>query len=357
MTPLERLRIIKSGGKPDRIRCCPIIGNTAARVIGVRVAELRSDGEMLARATVAAYRRFGYDSVRVFTDLFVQPEAMGSKVRVPLDETAYLEAPAISRPEEVDRLEPHDPYRDGVLPFMLDAAKRTLDELGEETPVTCAVEGPFTLAALLVGPENLSRWMMRRPEAAHRALEKTYEASRRLAEAVLDIGAVPSLTDAMSSSTVISARHFREFSLPYLKRLIDFITGRGPGVTLHICGKTSAIWEDMVSAGPSCISIDNMADLAEAKLKVGSRVCLMGNVPPAEVFLQGTPADVRQSSRASAAKAWDNPAGFVLASGCSLPTETPFANIDAMMDAAREIGWPTDGFPYDATDKEPEAVA
>ncbi|MDR1520554.1 MAG: uroporphyrinogen decarboxylase family protein [Planctomycetota bacterium] len=358
MTPLERLRTIKSGGEPDRIRCFPVIGNTAARVIGVRVSELRSDGEMLSRANIAAYRRFGYDTVRIFTDLFVQPEAMGSKVRVPLDETAHLEAPAITRPEDVAKLKPHDPHRDGVLPFLLDAVKRTLDELGHEVPVTCAIEGPFTLASLVVGVDYLLRWILRRPDMAHRVLETTCESSCRLAEALLDIGVVPSITDAMNSTDVISPRHSREFSMPYLKRVIGTITGRGKGgVTLHICGQTSAIWEDMVDAGSSCISIDSMADLAEAKAKVGTRVCLMGNVPPAEVFLQGTPADVRRSSRVCAAKAWDNPAGFVLASGCSLPTETPFANIDAMMDAAREIGWPTDGFPYDATDKEPEAVA
>jgi len=29
-----------------------------------------------------------------------------------------------------------------------------------------------------------------------------------------------------------------------------------------------------------------------------------------------------------------------VASGCSLPTDTPFSNIHAMMDAVREIGYP-----------------
>jgi uroporphyrinogen decarboxylase len=33
---------------------------------------------------------------------------------------------------------------------------------------------------------------------------------------------------------------------------------------------------------------------------------------------------------------------MIVASGCSLPVETPFANIDAMLDAVREIGWPVD---------------
>ena len=38
-----------------------------------------------------------------------------------------------------------------------------------------------------------------------------------------------------------------------------------------------------------------------------------------------------------------------MASGCSLPVETPFSNIDAMLDAVREIAWPVDG---DALERE-----
>jgi uroporphyrinogen decarboxylase len=342
LTPLERLTAIREGRSIDRLRCIPVLSNTTARVIGAKVSELRSDGKRLAEASIAAYRRFGYDVVRVFTDLYIQPEAMGSTVRVPEDETAHLDAPAIHTAAEIDRLRPHDPRKDGHLPQLLEALWRTQEALGHEVPVSCAVMGPFTLAALLVGAEELSRWTVRNPQAAHRLLEVAFESSRLLTETILDGGGSPSLTDAMSSTTVISPRHFREFSFPYLKRLADFIIERGKPVSLHICGRTAPIWKDMADTGATCLSIDNMANLADAKVAVGDRVCLMGNVPPSEVLLQGTPADVRRAVRIGVAQAWDNPKGYIIASGCSLPTETPFANIDAMMDAAREIGWPVD---------------
>ena len=106
---------------------------------------------------------------------------------------------------------------------------------------------------------------------------------------MLDLGCTPSLTDAMSSCSVISPRAFREFSLPYLERLIDHIHSRGKRVTLHICGDTRQIWEAMVESGADCLSLDNDVDLAEAKAKIGARVRLMGNVRPSEVMLQGSP--------------------------------------------------------------------
>jgi uroporphyrinogen decarboxylase len=94
----------------------------------------------------------------------------------------------------------------------------------------------------------------------------------------------------------------------------------------------------MADAGANCISIDNEASLLEAKAKVGNRVRLMGNVRPSEVMLNGATEDVKNAVAECIKQAADSPKGLVVASGCSLPTETPFANIHAMMDAVRAKG-------------------
>jgi uroporphyrinogen decarboxylase len=174
----------------------------------------------------------------------------------------------------------------------------------------------------------------------HRLCEVAYQSARVYAGAILDTGCTPSLTDAMCSTTVISPKQFKEFGQPYLQRLVADIHGRGRAVTLHICGKTAPIWEAMADTGADCLSIDNAADLTAAQAKVGHRVRLMGNVSPSEIMLQGTPAQVRAAVRTCICKAHGNPKGLIVASGCSLPVETPFANIDAMLDAVREVGWP-----------------
>jgi len=95
MTPIERFAAYGRGEALDRLPCVPIVGNTAARVVGARVSGFRGNGRLIADAQVAAYRRFGYDVIRIFTDLYTQAEAMGARVHYPDDETAYLAAPAI----------------------------------------------------------------------------------------------------------------------------------------------------------------------------------------------------------------------------------------------------------------------
>lgn len=340
MTAAERFAAYGKGRPIDRLPCVPIIGNTAARVIGVKVSDFRGNGPLIAKAQIAAYKRFRYDIIRIFTDLYVQAEAMGATIRYPVDETAYLDAPAITDPDQIGGLEPADPYRDGNLPQHLQAMKIAVDAVGKEVSVTGAVTGPFTSAAFLIGTEQLIRLLGKNPEAVHALCKVSLATALAYAKAIIDAGCTPSLTDPISSSSLVSPRHFREFAFPYLKPLIDYIHARGKTVTLHICGKTSGIWQSMCDAGADCLSIDNDASLTEAKAKVGQRVRLMGNIKPSEVMLQGTPADVRTAVYECVAQAYDNPGGYIVASGCSLPTETPFANIDAMLDTVREIGYP-----------------
>ena len=158
--------------------------------------------------------------------------------------------------------------------------------MGSEVSVTGAVTGPFTNASFLIGAEQLVRLTLKNPPAVHRLCALSLETALRYSQAIIDADCAPSLTDAMSSCTVISPKQFQEFSLPYLKQLIDYIHSRGRAVTLHICGKTSKIWELMVAAGADCISIDNDADLLKAKQMIGDRVRLMGNVRPSEVMLR-----------------------------------------------------------------------
>ena len=340
MTPLQRFQALAAGLPLDRLPCVPIIGNTAARVIGARTSAIRSSGKLLSQAQVAAYRRFRHDVVRVFTDLYVQAEAMGAKVRVPDDETAHLSEPAITSPGDVKKLSPADPLKDGCLPAHREAVARVVDDIGGEVPVTAAVTGPFTNASFLVGADTLARLVLKDPAVVHELCAVSLATALRWSDAILDAGASPSITDPMLSSTVVSPRQFKEFGLGPLKQLVAHIHARGRAVTLHICGKTRPVWSLMVETGADCLSIDNETSLTEAKAAVGGQVRLMGNVPPVSVLFEGDGDAVRNSVRACVDAAADSPKGLVVASGCSLPTETPFANIDAMMRAVEEIGWP-----------------
>lgn len=340
MTPLERMSAYNKGQAVDRLPCIPSVGNGAARVIGAKISQFRNNGALIAKAQVESYKLFRYDVIRIFTDLYTQAEAMGAKLDYPIDETAHMESPVLSDISQIGELRVPDPYKDGQLPEFLKAMRIALEEVGKEVGVIGSITCPFTTASFLISPEQLTKLMLKDPETVHKLCEFALEANIKWAEAILDTGCGVTLSDPFASSTIISPKHFREFAFPYLKRLIAYINGRGKPATLHICGTTNGIWEDMVETGAACLSLDNIIDLEAAKKQVGAKVRLSGNVDPSNVMLRGSVADVRRAVINCVEKTHDSPRGYIVSSGCSLPTEVPFANIHAMMDTVREIGFP-----------------
>jgi len=342
MTPMERAVAMARGEMLDRLPCNPNVANGVARIYGCRISEFNTSARTIAKAQIAAYRRFGYDGVRIFTDLFPWAEAMGAKVLYPLDNTADLAEPAIRDVSEIDSLQPADPYKDGRLPIHIEAMKYLVDEVGQEVPCAGGLVGPFTNAFFLLGVEKMSKLFFKNPEAVHQACRVSLETCTRYAQAIIDAGLTPTISEPMSSCTVVSPKHFREFAAPYLQQLVAYINEKNKPVTMHICGKTNKIWEDIVDMGIAGFSIDNVEDLRKCKEQIGDRVKVLGHVDPASIMYDGTPETVREAVIQCVQQAWDSPKGYVIMSGCSLPVDTPLENIQAMMDATREIGYPVD---------------
>lgn len=340
MTPAERAAALLKGLEVDRLPCNPNVANGVARIHGCKISQFNTDAKVLAQAQVAAYRRFGYDSIRIFTDLFPWAEAMGATVKYPDDDTADLDKPAISDVSQIDTLRPADPYKDGRLPVQLDAMKYLLDEVKGEIGCSCGVVGAFTNAFFLMGVNKTLSMLRKDPESVHRLCRISLETVKAYAAAAMDIGLTPTISEPMSSCTVISPKAFREFSLPYLKELVDFIKSRGKGVVIHVCGQTNKIWEDLAGLGIAGLSIDNVASIADCKRLVGHKTKILGNVDPGSIMYSGTPMDVRLKTLECIRDGYDNPKGYVVMSGCSLPVETPLVNIQTMMDTVREVGYP-----------------
>lgn len=340
MTPAERGAAIANGKTVDRLQCNPNIANGVARVLGCKISEFNKNAKVIAQAQMASYERFGSDSLRIFTDLFTWAEAMGATVKFPDDDTADLLKPAISKIEDIDRLCPANPYKDGRLPVHLDAMKY-LKEMSKDV-ITCSagIVGPFTNAFFLIGVNEALRMIHKNPEAIHKLCKVSLETCKLYVQAILDIGLNPTISEPMSSCTVVSPKVFREFSLPYLKELVDYVQERKSNVVIHICGQTNKIWKDVADLGVAGWSIDNVASLTECKNTIGNQTKIMGNVDPGGIIYSGTQNDVRIKTLEGILEAYDSPKGYVVMSGCSLPVETPFENIDAMMNVVREVGYP-----------------
>lgn len=336
-TSLERVGCYLQGKKPERVACFPILANHAARVLGIPIGTYNRDAAALAKAHVAAFRRYGHDALFVFTTTSTLAEAMGTKMRFLDEDAPQIERPLLEDWSSMGRIHLPDPTRDGRLPVYLEATERLVAELGTETLVTTVLAAPFTTAAALRPVELFVKDLYRNKAQVHELLEVSLQAALRFLDEIIKRKGLPVVVEPIGSGALVSPRTFKEFVAPYLKRMSDHIHGYGLPAVLHICGNTRPSWAGMAESGFDLWSLDAPIDLAEAVERFGKSACLIGNVSTT-TLLKGSREDVDREARVACEKALGNPGGFVLGSGCEIPFETPPENLDALIDAARKYG-------------------
>jgi uroporphyrinogen decarboxylase len=338
MTPKERMAAFKTGQPYDRIPTAIGVGEHAAQLIGVKVSEYHLSSKYMAAAQLAALKEYGQDSVGVGLGHTGIAEALGTKLTFPENSTPFVSEFAIKQPADLDTLEIPDPLKIKRFVTIREAIIILKEELGDSVSIGCAIGGPMSTAYSLRGAENLMRDIYNNPEFVHQLLDFTVGSSVPFIDELTKLDVGIGIVDPVSSGSLISPKVFKTFSLPYLKRLIAEISRAAKPPTLHICGNTKKILEDMAETGAGALSIDNAVDLEFAKNKVGHKITISGNIKPAETMLLGTPDSVEQNVKECIRKAYDSPKGYILALGCGMPLRTPPANIHALFDSARKYG-------------------
>lgn len=337
LTSLERTRLYGQGKEVDRIPCSLDGGETMSYLIGASIKDYYFNPEIMCAVEEYVHSTFGSDGAGISTSLRGMAEAMGAEIRYSDTRTAVVMKPALTI-NEVDRAKRVDIDKDGRLPIILKALELTKKKLGDQVSVSASVTGPFTIAAMALGTENLMMAMVKKPDKVHQLLEIIVENNNKLIERIVDMGIGIGFPDPVSSTSLISVEQYRTFALPYLQKNIDFIKSLGGGCGLHICGTSRKLWPDLAKTGIGAFSLDNVESLTEAKEVLGPYMEIDGNVPPVDVMCLGTPQDVLRAAQDCIRQAWDSPKGFCLTSGCQMAPHTPEENMMALMDAARIFG-------------------
>ncbi len=338
LTSLERSQLLAQGKEVDRILCCIDSGETLAPMLGFTLPEYYFSAEKMCAVEEYIHQRFGSDGAGLSTTLRGMAEAMGSEIKYMDYNIAQLEKPALSSLDDVDKLKLVDVEKDGRLPIILEGLRMVKAKLGQEVPVSATVTGPFTVAAMVVGTENLLKGMIKTPEKVLQLMEIIVENNNRYIQRLLDMEVGIGFADPMSSTSLLRVKQYEKFSLPFFQKNVDFIKKQGGGCGLHICGTSRKLWEDLIHTGIGCFGPDNVESMKEAKEILGPHMAIQGNIPPVEVLRMGTPLDVLKASRISIREAYDSPCGYTLTSGCQTPMGTPEENLQALMDAARIFG-------------------
>lgn len=341
MNSLQRVQAVIEGRLPDRVPVCLHNFLLAAHQAGIPLERYRTEPEAIARAHLQAVEEYGHDCILIDLDTTLLAEAMGARAECAPNEPGHIAAPAIRSLEEVDRLQPVNPLRDGRIPVLLEAIRIMAKAVGREVALrgNCD-QAAFSLACLLRGNEEFLMDLATDPDnpGIARLLEVCYQSHLATHRAVKQAGAhFTSLGDSFCGPDVVSPAMFARFSRPYEDRLVRELAADGIFTVIHICGNTTGIL-DALAQFPRCgFELDYKTDARHAKATAGAGHVLFGNIDPSGVIGRGTAAQVRDATQQLIA-AWKPGGDFILNAGCAIPASTPPENIRAFVLAAQEFG-------------------
>jgi uroporphyrinogen decarboxylase len=339
LTPRERFGLLVIDEPQDRVPVFPLVTAHAARVAGIPVRDYCTDGAAMARSQLVAQETYGIDFISFFSEVGLVAEALGSQFDYPDDDLPLLARPKWS---ELGRLDEAlvDPVKDGRLRVYLDAVTYAYEARGDTVPILAYVPAPFTTAQQLVDQEAFLLGLLTEPDRVHELLAYATRSIIRFCRAIIGAGGLPILVDPLASGSVISAEHYREFALPSEAEVIRYLHRYDLDVVLHICGDTHATIGMMPETGADLLSIDRI-ELADGIVGAGRTCRIIGNYDTSAILLSDPPT-VEREVEEMVTTGRTCPKGFVAATGCEVPLDTPPENVRAFARAAKEAGFNPD---------------
>ena len=370
MTSRERMAAAMAHQPIDRVpvMCQMAIGHICLNT-GCSPVELWHDTDTYVTALFAMCERYGFDGILVsvpgsppdWRDQVATMEttrdgqivswkrALENHSPYPLGVRTLYRADDLPAPLEGHRLatlDTLDPSAIDVLgdvpEWMLAPLRETIRRSAGELSVHGETFSPFDKLVELLGIEPAMVGLIDDAEKCHAVLERGLEYASNWGTAQVRCG-----IDAIKISSpyvgggLLSRRFYREFVVPYERRLVERLHAAGPvPVYTHTCGAIGDRLEDMVSTGIDgleCLDPPPLGDveLDDAKRRVGGHVFIKGNVDSVNTLLKRQPAQIETDVRRTIAMGAPG-GGFVLSTACSIAPGVPTEHVRVLAVVARE---------------------
>lgn len=360
----ERVARAKRFAVTDRIPVIPSINYTyLLPVIGVRFKDYFADPEVMLRSQLLA-QKWLLEHIKTdqsditgawlagWTDFqnVAEASALGCRVVFPDDDIPWVESGWVKNEADLYRLEQIDVINSGLNARQLEY-RYAMMRIAEKYPVrfrggpifypganpvmSHGTDGPFTIAAELMGQTEMFAAVLERPDFVDELLRIVTDKILTWLDFCWAEMQIPHRNFGWADdlAAYLSPETYRALVLPYEKRLRFHFDG---WASLHMCGHTDHLLDIFVDE----LQINEFngfgweVDLDHVGQVMGGRVVLVGNVSPL-VIASGTPEQVKAETRRVIEKLGGY-GGLIIQDGNSIAPGSPIENINAMMEAAEE---------------------
>jgi len=295
--------------------------------------------ELACEVTLQPLDRFPLDAAILFSDILTIPDAMGLGLYFNEGEGPGFERP-VRDAADVRRLAVPDMEND--LGYVMDAVALIRRELGGRVPLIGFAGSPWTLATYMVEGGSTKSFgrskamMFDRPDLMHDLLTKVSDAVTAYLNAQVARGA-QALMIFDTWGGVLSPRDYGDFSLRYMKRIVEALSREAEGrrVPVILFTKGGGQWlKRMADSGCDAVGVDWTLDLADARRLVEDRVALQGNLDPS--ILYASPVRIR-AEVARAIASYGQGSGHVFNLGHGIHPDIDPDHAAALVEAVHEL--------------------
>lgn len=273
----------------------------------------------------------------------VEPSCFGAKTVWPKNEPPWV-VPMVGDvddiPDFAGSLTIPDPLMSGYSPLIVSTYFYMRDEVGELVSPPRSSLGPFEIACLLLGTENMMLGMKVYPDDIHKLLKKLTEFVKNYMEARTEMFGLDFDVVYMGEDNpgCISAEDFEEFVVPYTGSIYKSLGNRDSIKMWHCDGKLEQLLGVIPKLGINALtSFDPWTDISLFKEKLGESICLIGNIDPIRVLTYGTKEQIEAEVKRIIDIGKKN-GGYIMATGGELCNGVPEGNIDIYLDAIEKYG-------------------
>jgi len=314
-------------------KAMPVLSFPSNQLMGITVKELISDSDLQSKGMKMIADRCDTAASLSMMDLSLEAEAFGSKIAVSDVEVPTVVDKIISSKEDAEALEVPE-IGAGRTGIYIDAIGKAVGMI-KDRPVFAGVIGPFSLAGRLMDMTEIMVNCYIDPEMVHITLEKATEFIIKYIKGYKETGA-NGVVIAEPAAGLLSPELNAEFSVKYVKRIVDEVQDEEFLVIYHNCGNTVPLIGDILEVGAGAYHFGNAIKMIDILDKIPSDVLVCGNVDPVKQFINGTPGSVRENTldiMYECCPSYDN---FIISSGCDITSLAKWENIDAFFAAVAE---------------------
>lgn len=315
---------VRMAGRP---MVAPLAGFPGITLTNSTIAENLRDARLQTRTITALHSLVDFDIVFPMMDLTVESEALGAEVDWETDEMPTVHKPIVATLEDVEALRVPVVGHGNRLGVFVETCASLRNAFPDKLVWAYAL-GPYSIAGRLMGMTDISIAVKLEPQIVHALLRKCNELLSRYATALLSTG-VDGLMILEPAASLLRADDAVEFSCNYVGEIVDLVKRHAKTPALHNCGDIGHMVEPLCATGIEALSVGSVTDPRSIYGRLPRNVVVMGNLDPTEVFLRGTPWQVREAAVTLATSMADC-TRFVLSSGCDLPPGVPLDNLKAL---------------------------